>query len=334
MLTTAYIHLALLGHLQSPTIISHGNTINAILPSREPEYPSLSNDKQGRPNPASQCTYIVQDATEGLWHVTQLLSMLVDISLEAASSYDATPAFQDYLAWLLDSFLLTHELQKRLRNNPNLRQSETRLEILSFCALHALLSSLRDSLSPLVLRKGYVLLSILCADLLENPSSLSGKSILLSFCSSLINLTIVCNQHQSVRRVVSLHLVAIVKTALTDEGAIATLGKDFKVLIHLGLLSVSILTIDRKSASPCATQVGQNHPRSQTWKYWSHLKTSTFKQNLTVYVVMLTIYPSSRWIMDLLPSEERSEKKTISWMKLCLISMLCLVPRKRMIWMG
>lgn len=209
-----------------------------ILPSRDPDYPSLSNDKQGQPNPASQRTYVVQDATEGLWHVTQLLSMLVDISLEAATSHDATPAFQDYLAWLLDSFLVTHELQKRLRNNPNLQQSETRLEILSFCALHALLSSLRDSLSPLVLRKGYVLLSILCADLLEDPSSLSDKSVRLSFCSSLMNLTVVCNQHQSVHRVVSHHLLAMVKTTLTDESTIATLGKDFKVWLNMQIFSV------------------------------------------------------------------------------------------------
>jgi serine/threonine-protein kinase ATR len=186
-------------------------------------------DDDGSPNVSIQSTYAVQGQTTGIWHVINLLSMLVDIAMESASSHHATPAFRDYLAWMLESFFAANELQKRLRQDTKFQEFCKKSEIMGFCAVHALLSVLRESLSDAILRKGYILLSFLCADLLEAPSEITEKSIRLSLCSSLLNLATVSKQYDSVRRAISLHLIPVVHSTLRDASAVSTLGKDFQV---------------------------------------------------------------------------------------------------------
>jgi serine/threonine-protein kinase ATR len=171
--------------------------------------------------------------------------MLVDISMEAATSYDATPAFQDYLAWMLDSFLGIHELQKRRRESLNLPQSYNKLEELSFCAVHALISAVKDSMSPTIVHKCNVLLSILVADILERPADLSGDSIRVSLCSCLLTLSAACKEDDPMCRLVSPHIMATVTAVLGDEGVCNILGDDFKVCArHGGQLHLADLFIE------------------------------------------------------------------------------------------
>jgi serine/threonine-protein kinase ATR len=198
------------------------------------------------PDVVSNCTYVIRDASSGLWHATNVLSMLVDISMESASSHDATPAFQDYLAWILESFLLIHELRKRWEKNPTLQEACKKSKILSFCTVHALLSSLRKFLSDSILRKGYALLSILCADLLECSAELTEKSVQINLCSSILNLVAVCQEHDSMRQLLSLHLIPTMQTAMGDESVCTILGKDFQVGVMLKCVLCLQLISNRK----------------------------------------------------------------------------------------
>lgn len=177
----------------------------------------------------SHCSYRVRDPTEGLWHITNILSVLVDISTEAVISYDATSAFQDYLAWMLDSILSVHELHKRRRETPQLPQFNNQLEELLFCTVHALIGSLKGFMSQIILHKSYVLLAILCADILAQPTELSGDSIRVTLCSSLIILSIVCRDEDYMCRLVSLQVTTAITIALENESICSVLGDDFKV---------------------------------------------------------------------------------------------------------
>jgi len=152
------------------------------------------------------------------------------VSMAAVTSYDATPAFQDYVGWLLDSFLVTHELHKKWRGNPSLHPSCSDFCLLPFCSVHALLTALRETLSSSLLRKGYNLLSMFCADLFDDPTQLSKSSIQLNLCSSIINLAAGCQKYDSVRRAVSLHLMPTVHSAFANENiVISGMGNDLKV---------------------------------------------------------------------------------------------------------
>ena len=172
---------------------------------------------------------MVQGRESGLGHVTNILTTLVNISVESASSYDATPAFQDYLAWMFESFLLAHELQNQWQVDVTLQESCKKFEVNSFCAMHAFMSSIQEKLSDTMLRKGYTLLSIFCADLLKSPANLTDKLVQFKICSSLLNLVAICKDHDSMNRVVLRHLVPRLQTILIDDDACSTLGTDFKV---------------------------------------------------------------------------------------------------------
>jgi serine/threonine-protein kinase ATR len=155
--------------------------------------------------------------------------MLVDISMAAATSYDPTPAFQDYLAWMLDSFLAAHEQRKKLQADLLLYDSCRKSDRTTFCSIYALLSASRLSVSGTILRKGYTILSILLADLLENIEDLAEQTIQLCLCRSLLSLVFICKGHDSMHRTISLHLVPAIHHALGDEGMRSSLGKDFQV---------------------------------------------------------------------------------------------------------
>jgi serine/threonine-protein kinase ATR len=179
---------------------------------------------------SAHCNYVIRDAADALSHARNVLSMLVDISMAAATSYDATPAFQDYVGWLLDSFLVTHELHKKWRANTSLHPSCSEACVMPFCSVHALLTALRESLPSSLLRKGYTLLSILCADLLEDPTQVSQSSIQLSVCSSIMNLADICRKYDSVRRAVSLHLIPVIRATLSGRNSIISgMGNNLKV---------------------------------------------------------------------------------------------------------
>jgi serine/threonine-protein kinase ATR len=95
-----------LDRLQNPNILSHTQVVDIMLPSDDmSRFVSFIAGSEGPPSSAVDCTYVIRDATESLDHARNVLSTLVDVSMAAVASYDATPAFQDYVGWLLDSFL-------------------------------------------------------------------------------------------------------------------------------------------------------------------------------------------------------------------------------------
>lgn len=188
-------------------------------------------DTNDPPSQTLHCTYSIEDSVEGFDQVTQSLLMLVDVSMEAAASYDVTPAFEDYLAWMFDSFCALHDIYQKWQTNPTLYEQCPNPDELSFCSLRALTSSVQDSLSPTLLRKGYIALSSLCANVLQDQNQCFDESKQLALCSFILNLANVCEKYDSVRRVVSLHLLPIMKTVLSAEGVTERLGTDFRVCL-------------------------------------------------------------------------------------------------------
>lgn len=220
-------HLDMLSHLQNPSIIPQGNMIPISSPADDLESSAFSQQKEDSPFPLPR--YTISEATHAFRHVSHLLSILVDASVEAVSSFDATPAFQDYLVWMFDSFLAMHDLQKRWHANPELQQVCIDTCLLSFRNLELLLFSVGEELSPAILRKGYLLFSIFCADFLGTPEALQETPDRFKICRGLLNLIAVCKKHDFIRGAVDLHLLPAIATALQDEDTRSKLGNDFQV---------------------------------------------------------------------------------------------------------
>lgn len=230
----------MLNYLQNPSIFSHNRIIDAFLPVGEIFQSMFSHDLDGSSSHIiPNCTYLIRFASEGICHVANILCMLVDISMAAAASYDVAPAFQDYMAWMLESFLAAHEQRKRLQDDLSLHETCRKSGITSFCSLHALLSTTKASFSASILRKGYTVLSTLCEDLIDKGGDLTDHMIQPNICSSLLNFVAICKEHYSMHRVVSPHLVPAIQMALRDESRSSSLGKDFKVTFPLRCLDLS-----------------------------------------------------------------------------------------------
>ena len=196
-------------------------------PAEDFDYSVFSQQKDN--SPYLMPRYSINEATHAFWHVNYLLTILVDTSVEAVSSFDATPAFQDYLAWMLDSFLSVHDLQKRWQANPQLQQSCIDSCLPLFRAVGLLLSSVGEELSPTILRKGYLLFSILCSDLLRMPDALHETLDRVSICRGMLSLVAICKRYASMRGAVSLHLLPTITTTMLDDNSREKLGKDFQV---------------------------------------------------------------------------------------------------------
>ncbi|RDW66710.1 hypothetical protein BP5796_09459 [Coleophoma crateriformis] len=216
--------------LQSPNIISRPRSLELLLPPEE-TFPKVF--MQENDDVSFHCRYILHEATESLWHAANLLSVLSDIMVATTASATALPSFQDYLAWMIDEFFKVHEIQNRWRDildsDPKVRMSL----VVSFCSMNSLLSSLRTSLSGPIVRKSYLILTVLCADLLEDPTDLNEKSIKVVFCSCLLSLLSASKKDDSVSRNVVLHLLPYIQSIQSDEDRLAELGKDFKKTINL-----------------------------------------------------------------------------------------------------
>jgi serine/threonine-protein kinase ATR len=198
------------------------------LPSEDPDFVLLFYQRLGQPD-AGSFTYRISEATHAIRHMHSLLSLLVTVSMEAANTYDATPAFQTYMAWILDSYSSSHEMQKRWKSTSILHDACNGSNEKSISSVQALLSSLESSMSDAIIRKGYVVLSIFCADMLDNPSELTCGTARLNICRSILKLAVICQQHDSIYRAVSLRLLPAIKSYLEDSAALGSLGNDFNV---------------------------------------------------------------------------------------------------------
>ncbi|TAQ86632.1 hypothetical protein B7494_g5044 [Chlorociboria aeruginascens] len=226
MLKIAADWIAILGSLQNSEAHSHSRLQGVVLPSDVFDTSVFPDHKDGAIK-SNQCTYIVRTSVDGLWHATHLLSMLVDISMEAALSYDATRAFQDYIAWMLDSFMSIHEIRK-IWQSTSLSEATANSELSSLCAIHALLSTLRTFLSNSLVSKGFIFLVIIYSDLLEDPQRFFEEPMRVVICSIMLNLSSVAQQHEPVCRAICLYLVPRIQVILKNGGANDQFGIDFQ----------------------------------------------------------------------------------------------------------
>ncbi|KAG9237915.1 protein kinase-like protein rad3 [Amylocarpus encephaloides] len=202
--------LMILGNLKNPAIIPRGKMSEIVLLSETTEN-LMSLLEFG-----SLCTYSIRDIGHAFWHAQHLLDILVRVSIEAAISYDATPAFQNYLAWILDSFFFLQEVQKRWATNPWLQEVCRGSNASMFCVIQSLLSGLQVSLTDAITRKGFLILSILWADILDRPKQDLSDSLRAELCRSLLQISIICRQHNVPYIAVSLHLLPAICLSLED----------------------------------------------------------------------------------------------------------------------
>ncbi|KAJ8069456.1 hypothetical protein OCU04_003110 [Sclerotinia nivalis] len=215
--------------LQNLRLVTHGKPIDFVLPSDQFKVSAFSFDTEEDLNESFLlCTYRLRDAPGAIQHAICILSILVKVSIQAASFQDATPAFQDYLAWMLDSFHSTYELQE-VWISPGLFSEVHEVPTIAlFCALHALLSSIQTSLSESLLRKGYAYLALIGADLIITPSNIIDKDVNLVFCQALLHLANICREHDSTCRTVRSFFLPKLRTVIDDEEASIIVGNDFQ----------------------------------------------------------------------------------------------------------
>jgi len=210
---------------------------------------------EGPLNALLNSSYSMRSAAEGLAHVSNLLSILAHASEATATCFDATTAFQNYLSWLMDSFLVVHDIRKRWAANLTLHECCMKTGELFLSSINSLLSSLRHFIWPFVLRKGYMVLSTICAAMLEDPNQLSDQSQ-ITLCSALLNLTAVCKEFGSMRQVLALNLLA---TLPSGEDAHSNLGSDFKVGRRCDL-ERKLLTVLQVASTTLRQACGDNAP--------------------------------------------------------------------------
>ncbi|TVY82181.1 Protein kinase rad3 [Lachnellula suecica] len=215
-----------LSHIQNLNIIPSGKMTQVVLPPDDMDYFLLSQRKEG--SQYSVPHYSINEATHAFWNANHLLIILVEVSVDAALSFDATPAFQDYVAWILDAFLAMHELQKRWQSNPSFRQSCLDSCVPSLCAVEQIMFTVREQTSVNILRKGYIIFSILCADLLGEPAALQENPDIFPVYRGLLSLVNVCKQHESMRGAVTLHLLPAMAASLVSEDSRQKFGTDFQ----------------------------------------------------------------------------------------------------------
>ena len=215
--------LVILGNLKNPAIIPRGNMSEIILLSETTEnLMSLSEFW-------SCCTYSIRDAGHAFWHAQHLLDILVQVSIEAAISYDATTAFQNYLAWILDSFYFLQEVHKRWATNPRLQEVCRGSNASMFVVIQSLLSELQVSLTDTITRKGFLILSILWVDVLDKPKQAIVGPLRANLCRALLQIASMCQQHNAQYIAASLHLLPAIRLSLDDEDIPNKMEDDLRV---------------------------------------------------------------------------------------------------------
>jgi serine/threonine-protein kinase ATR len=172
---------------------------------------------------------MLRDVTDALRHATCILTILVNISNQAASTQDASLTFQNHLAWLLDSFYSSHELQKIWPIHDTSQPDGIAPSTALYYATQSLFVSIRATIPDSLLCKGYFYLAIIGADILDDPSILADKDVNLRFCHMLLHLALICRRHNAVGQVTGLCLVPKLQIILENEDTIAIVGNDFKV---------------------------------------------------------------------------------------------------------
>ncbi|PQE07411.1 phosphatidylinositol 3 protein [Rutstroemia sp. NJR-2017a WRK4] len=225
---TAQLLLAILGHLHSSNLASHVQEIHFVLPSDHFDLSTYCDDQQGSFEQSSPCNYMLRDVTDALRHATYILTILVNISNQAATTQDASLTFQNHLAWILDSFQLSHDLQRIWPIHDTSQPDGIAPGTALYCATQSLISSIRATIPDTLICKSYVYLAIIGADILDDPSILADKDVNLRFCHMLLHLALICRKHNSVGQVTGLCLVPKLQAMLGNQDTVAMVGKDFE----------------------------------------------------------------------------------------------------------
>ncbi|PQE28467.1 phosphatidylinositol 3 protein [Rutstroemia sp. NJR-2017a BBW] len=225
---TAQLFLAILGHLHSSNLASHVQEIHFVLPSDHFDLSTYCNDQQGSFEQSSPCNYMLRDVTDALRHATYILTILVNISNQAATTQDASLTFQNHLAWILDSFQLSHDLQRIWPIHDTSQPDGIAPGTALYYATQSLISSIRATIPDSLICKSYVYLAIIGADILDDPSILAEKDVNLRFCHMLLHLALICRKHNSVGQVTGLCLVPKLQAMLGNQDTVAMVGKDFE----------------------------------------------------------------------------------------------------------
>jgi serine/threonine-protein kinase ATR len=222
------LNIATLDYLHELDFRTEYQPVVVVLPCARADWPlfCLDVDESSR-DPANQCTYSLRDQRRCLLHAKKILSILLFTFAEAVLSYKTTSAFQDFVSWIFDSLISVNRLEKKWNASPVIGHHPS--IGWSFSALKGILSSLRDSASPSILRKGYISLSVLCVELLEHPEELSDTVLQFNLNSGILNLASMCKQFDSVERTVSTHMLPLLQDVLSNDDTRILLGKDFQV---------------------------------------------------------------------------------------------------------
>ncbi|POS87854.1 hypothetical protein EPUL_000219 [Erysiphe pulchra] len=203
------------------------NSLKIILPPKEIEC-SFSQDPQNNGIDSCRYTYSISGTYNCLKHVGYLLLILTSFIGDFSQPLSAALIFQDYLVWLLDSFVEAQDLFKILLTVTNSSDIDSNIDYLVLNSTQALLSNTQGTATPNILRKGYSILSLICARILERTLELSEK-IQENFTQAFLDLEHFCRKNDNVRRITTIHLVPI----LYDSISKSVLSPEFKTACNL-----------------------------------------------------------------------------------------------------
>lgn len=221
---------AILNTLQNLNLITHCEALDFELPSDQVNLSALCSDvEEDHSLSYLSCTYKLHDAACAIQHAICLLCILVNLSTKSTQFQDSTTAFQDYLAWMLDSFHSSYDLQKVWISPGAFSQDRELVTITLFSSLHALLSLTRTSSSDSLIRKGYAYLALIAGDFITAPFNVTDKDTNLILCQGLLGLANACRKYDSTSRTVRLSLLPKLRAVIENKDTSIAVGSDFQV---------------------------------------------------------------------------------------------------------
>ncbi|KAH8816823.1 protein kinase-like protein rad3 [Xylogone sp. PMI_703] len=217
----------------------HYNRAEFVLPSDSSDETLFQYHNGESNSPSLHCKYVLYSIGDGLWHVTNLLHMLVDVSVHSLEESHATSAFRDHLAWIFDSLLITHELWKT--HHALILADRGFLKTIFSAALDLISSTvLREYMSDTMLRKGSGLLSLLCMEVVQDLS-MSDTDVIHNASRSFLQLAFYSTRYDSIRRMVSLQLIPVIISRFESKGA-QDVSDDFQkaAVVLLNICKVSL----------------------------------------------------------------------------------------------
>ncbi|KHJ35348.1 putative protein kinase rad3 [Erysiphe necator] len=193
------------------------HSFRIILPPKEVEY-SFSQDSldSGTGITDFRHTYIISGFYSCLRHVGYLLIMLTTFMEDSSQPLSPNLIFQDYFVWLLDSIFEAQDILQMLPTVTHSLDIDKNIDYLLLKSMQILLSNSQGIRFPIILRKGYSMLSLICAKILERRKEYS-EEMQKNFSEAFHDLELFCRKNETVRRITATHLVPILNNSLTES---------------------------------------------------------------------------------------------------------------------